>query len=632
MNGSPRRPVRIAGASGGVYDRKRAIHDLAKNEDLDFIVGDWMSEASMTLRGADKYGKNEASLVGKGYEPYFLEQLEPALPYLEKKGIKLCVNAGGSDVEGLALAVRALIKRLGHNLSVGYVDGDDVTETVFDLMKKKERFVNLSTGKPLSEWGLEPICAQCYLGGSGIAAVFAAGANIVICGRVADASVCVGPAMYWHGWTRDNMDELAGALMVGHIIECSTYATGGYFSGFKQLGVHDTDMGYPIAIIDHRGEAVITMEQSRDGLVSPETVISQLMYEIQGLHYYNSDVTAYLHSMQVSSIGQNEVKVSGVKALIRGENGAKLTASTGLPPPPTTRVGITAKGGYQAEFHFYLTGLDIQEKFEMVKRQTLATMGDNVKHFSCLTFTMAGVVAENPQSQDEATVDMRIFAQSRTPEILSAGGLVESDRGSFARYCIENLLQGYPGSTMAIDMRQATGKPFFEYFPTLLSQSLVREIAHFPNGDALRIEPPRLTKEYPPGQQASSDTENPADLAQFGPTKPAPLGFIAYGRSGDKSSNCNVGIFVRREDEWDWLRTVLTTDKMKQLLAKDYKGGRIERCEMPGLRAVHFHLVDHLERGYTATSGYDCLGKNCCEYIRARVLDIPVRFLERGRV
>lgn len=173
--------------------------------------------------------------------------------------------------------------------------------------------MNLSTGQHLSDWGFEPICAQCYLGGIGIATVFGAGADIVICGRVADASVCVGPAMYWHGWTSNNLDELGGTLMVGHIIECSTYATGGYFSGFKQLGVNDTDMGYPIAHIDYKGEAIITMEQGRDGLVSPETITSQLLYEIQGLHYYNSDVTADIESIRVTSVGKNEVKVSGVK-------------------------------------------------------------------------------------------------------------------------------------------------------------------------------------------------------------------------------------------------------------------------------------------------------------------------------
>ena len=91
-----------------------------------------------------------------------------------------------------------------------------------------------------------------------------AGADIVVCGRVADASPTVGAAMWWHGWTReDNIQEVASALMVGHVIECSTYATGGYYSGFKDLGVKDTDMGYPIAAIESNGEAVYTMEKVR---------------------------------------------------------------------------------------------------------------------------------------------------------------------------------------------------------------------------------------------------------------------------------------------------------------------------------------------------------------------------------
>lgn len=169
------------------------------------------------------------------------------------------------------------------------------------------------TGKDLKDWGHDPICAQCYLGGSGIAAVFAAGADIVVCGRVADASVAVGPAMWWHGWTRDNLDELAGTLMLGHIIECSTYATGGYYSGFKELGIHDTDMGYPIAAIDHKGEGIVYMEKDRDGLVTPASITSQLLYEIQGQIYYNSDVAANIENIRLEQVGKDQVKVSGVK-------------------------------------------------------------------------------------------------------------------------------------------------------------------------------------------------------------------------------------------------------------------------------------------------------------------------------
>lgn len=451
-NGAHKRPINIAGCSGGVYDRKRAIHDMARNEpQVDVITGDWMSECNMTLRGSDKrdkINKKQLSAVGSAYEPYFLEELDHAIPWLAKNNIKVCVNAGASDVEGLAEAVKKLIIKHGVDLKVGYVDGDDVTDAMFELLKKGEKFPNLPAGKNIQDWGFDPICAQCYLGGTGIAECFAGSADIVVCGRVADASVTVGAAIWWHGWKRENVQELAGALMVGHIIECSTYATGGYYSGFKDLGINDTDMGYPIAAIDHLGEAVITMEKRKHGLVNTATIASQLLYEIQGPYYYNSDVTAQIENVKLEQVGENAVKVSGVQ---------------GLPPPPTTKVGITAKGGYQAEFHFFLTGLDIEEKAKMIERQTLASLGDHVKKFSYLKFQIAGTVPEDPQSQDEATVDMRIFAQSQDPDILSAGALIDSDRGSFARFCIENLLQGYPGSTMAPDMRQAIGRPFFEY-------------------------------------------------------------------------------------------------------------------------------------------------------------------------
>ncbi|KAF2104230.1 DUF1446-domain-containing protein [Rhizodiscina lignyota] len=613
-NGTAKRPIRVAGCSGGVYDRKRAIHDMAKNEEIDCITGDWMR----TLRGSDKRDRlankamNSGSSVAKGYEPYFLEELDPAIPWLAKNNVKVAVNAGASDVHGLGEAVKELIKKHGVDLKVGVVDGDDVTDAVLDLYKKGEPFYNLPQNKAIQDWGYDPICAQCYLGGTGIAACFEGGADIVLCGRVADASVTLGVSMWWHGWKRENFQQLAAALMVGHIIECSTYATGGYYSGFKDLGVNDTDMGYPIASIDEKGEAVITMEKNKHGLVSVATVAAQLLYEIQGPLYFNSDVTASIEDMVLRQIGENAVHVSGVK---------------GLPPPSTTK----AKGGYQAEFHFYLTGLDIEEKAAMVERQTKALMGDHISKFSCLKFMIAGTVPDDPQSQEEATVDMRIFAQTRDPDILSGNNFVDSDRGSFARFCIENLLQGYPGSTMAPDMRTAIGRPFFEYWVTLMPQHFVKETAHLPDGTVIDIPTPSVMKEYP-REQPSYDTKDPVDLSSFGPTTRAPLGYIVMGRSGDKSSNCNLGLYVRHDDEWDWLRSILSIAKIRELLGKDDVGRPIERCEFPNIRAVHFLLKDHLDRGFNSTSSFDSLGKNCCEYIRSKHVDIPNKFLERGRI
>ncbi|KAI0174487.1 hypothetical protein BJ166DRAFT_149601 [Pestalotiopsis sp. NC0098] len=618
-----KRPIRIAGCSGGVYDRKRAMHDMAKNEDIDVITGDWMSECNMTLRGSDKRDRiaqtkmsSGSTVVAKGYEPYFLEEIDPAIPWLAKKGVKVAVNAGASDVHGLAEAVKELIKKHDVDLKIGVVDGDDVTDAALELYRQGEPFLNLPANKPIKDWGFEPICAQCYLGGTGIAACFQGGADIVLCGRVADASVTVGAAMWWHGWTRDNIKELAGALMIGHIIECSTYATGGYYSGFKDLGVNDTDMGYPIAAIDEKGEAVISMEKGKDGLVTIATIASQLLYEIQGPLYYNSDVTASIEDIVLKQVAKNEVHVSGVK---------------GLPPSATTKVGFTAKGGWQAEFHFYLTGLDIEEKLAMIERQTKARMGDEVKKFSCLKFMLAGAVPQNPSSQEEATVDCRIFAQTADPDILSGSSFVDSDRGSFARYCIENLLQSYPGGTMAVDMRTAIGRPFFEYWVTLMPQTFVKETAHLPDGTIIDIPAPTNVETYE-REQPSYDTANPMDLASFGPTTRAPLGHVVLGRSGDKSSNCNLGLFVRHDDEWDWFRTLLSTSKLRELLGKDDVGRQIDRCEFPNIRAVHFLLKDHLDRGFNSTSSFDSLGKNLCEYIRCKYVDIPDKFLQRGRI
>jgi hypothetical protein len=350
--------------------------------------------------------------------------------------------------------------------------------------------------------------------------------------------------------------------------------------------------------------------------VNTATIASQLLYEIQGPYYYNSDVTAQIENVKLEQVGENAVRMSGVQ---------------GLPAPPTTKVGITAKGGYQAEFHFFLTGLDIEEKAKMVERQTLAAMGEHAKKFTCLKFQLCGTVPKDPQSQDEATVDMRIFAQTKDADLLSAGAMVDSDRGSFARFCIENLLQGYPGSTMAPDMRTAMGRPYYEYWVSLMPQEFVKEVAHLPDGTVVNIPSPGITKQYD-FNQPSYNTRNPADLSSFGPTTRAPLGYVVMGRSGDKSSNCNLGLFVRQDDEYEWLRSLLSVEKVRELLGKDDQGKNIDRCEMPNIRAVHFLLRDHLDRGFNATSGYDSLGKNLCEYIRCRYVDIPNKFLERGRI
>ena len=253
--------------------------------------------------------------------------------------------------------------------------------------------------------------------------------------------------------------------------------------------------------------------------------------------------------------------------------------------------------------------------------------------FTCLKFMRNGDSPIDARNQDIATVDFRIFAQSKDRDLLKM-----RNPSGFFRISMVNFLMSCPGASLGNDMRQAEGKPFYEYWPALLPQSEVMHRVHLLFGGKEVIDMPAPTKmEKHQRQQASYETEHPVDLGKFGEMVRAPLGKIVLGRSGDKASDCNVGFFVRpspNDEVWDWLRTTLTIDKIKELLGPEevHKFGkpelRVDRFEMPGIRAVHFLLHDHLDRGYDSCSTYDTLGKNCLEYLRAKTVDMPKRFLE----
>lgn len=169
---------------------------------------------------------------------------------------------------------------------------------------------------------------------------------------------------------------------------------------------------------------------------------------------------------------------------------------------------------------------------------------------------------------------------------------------------------------------------------SLVPQSWYNHRVHFlfDKQQILDVGCPKVTKVYP-SSQPSYETRNAVPLDQFGEKVVAPLGYIALGRSGDKASDANVGFFVRRDDEWDWLRSFLTVDELKRLLGPDeYSGNRIDRFEMGNIKAVHFLLKNHLDRGYNSCSKLDTLAKNLCEYIRSKTVPIPKRFLDRGRI
>lgn len=198
------------------------------------------------------------------------------------------------------------------------------------------------------------------------------------------------------------------------------------------------NLGLPIVEIEANGGCIITKQNNTGGCVNTETVISQLLYEISGPYYYNSDVVAYLEDMKAEQLGEDRVSVSGI---------------TGGPPPPTTRLGVTAHGGYQAEFHFTLCGLDIKEKTQMMEDQIRHSMGEEMSNrFSMLKFHRHGTCPDNPPTQEFGTVDFRIFAQCKEPDIFD---LVSPQ--AFNRRILETVLQSVPVSFQHASMITDTG-------------------------------------------------------------------------------------------------------------------------------------------------------------------------------
>ncbi|GFF41775.1 hypothetical protein IFM46972_06655 [Aspergillus udagawae] len=621
------RPIRIAGASGSASDRRHAIAEFAHNypqDPVDVIIADFMSEANMVTGAARKVGQLQAQskqdAAMPGYEPSFLLALEPALEDLAKHGIKLAVNAGNSDTEALYKVVAQMIQAKGLKLKVAWISGDEVLPTIKkSLCSGKSKFSNVYTGETLSEWSFEPIYAQCYLGGLGIAEAFAQGADIVLCGRVSDASPVIGAAYWYHGWDRSDLDQLANAFVAGHLIECSTYVCGGNFTGFKMLenagGDGWTNIGYPIAEISADGQVLITKQSySSGGAVTVDTCSSQLLYEIQGPWYFNSDVTAILTDIHFEQLGVNRVALRGVRS---------------APPPPTTKVGITARGGFQAEVSWFLVGLDIAAKARMLEDQIRHLLAPYSSSFSALKFSTLGSSPDDPRDQDSATVTFRVVAQARRAEDLAPS--------QFLRPITDNIMQGYPGATFHLDLRQGFPKPVHEYYVTLLPQEDIKHQAHLPwKNQVIDIPPPPTTRQYTPRQPSQAITHTPANpQVDFGPTTRGPLGWIVHSRSGDKGPDANCGFWVRHNDEYLWLRSLLSTPKAKELLGDAYNANpelEIERFELPNLRAVHFLFRNLLDRGVAVTTTVDFLGKNVAEYLRAKWVDLPVKFLNRGKL
>ncbi len=577
--------LRVGNCSGFYGDRLSAMREMLEGGPLDVLTGDYLAELTMLILGKDVM--KDPSL---GYARTFVRQAEDCLGLAVERGVKLVANAGGLNPSGLAEKLREVATGLGLDVRIAHVEGDDLLDRVDEL-----GLVDPELGKPLT--------ANAYLGAFGIAAALDAGADVVVTGRVTDASVVIGPAVSRFGWTPTSYDELAGATVAGHIIECGTQATGGNFSGFTTFAPDTGPLGFPLAEIAADGSSVITKHDGTGGAVTVDTVTAQLMYEVQSSRYLGPDVTTHLDTIALADAGPDRVSVSGVR---------------GSAPPETLKACLNFLGGFRNSAELVLVGLDIDVKADWVREQVTAALASRPP--AHVEWSLARTDRDDAATEEAASCRLRVTVRDADPAVAGKG---------FTAPLVELALASYPGFTLTAPPAPAT--PFGVYRPGYVPRDAVTERVVLDGevvvtgGSALR--PPAS----PEVTYEGSFEQIPS--RPLAPTRRLPLGTIVHARSGDKGGDANIGLWAmdaaNRPERVAWLLDTVTPDLVKRLLPET-ADLHVEVFALPNLGGVNVLVHGLLGDGVAASSRFDPQAKALGEWIRSRHVDIPEGLLRDG--
>ena len=581
--------IKIANCSGFYGDRLSAAKEMVDGGPIDVLTGDYLAELTMAILYGQKIQRGEKA----GYVGTFLKQLKQIASSCSEKNIKVVSNAGGLNPKSMAEEVKNILDSEGLNLKVAYIDGDDFMDKFDELKKNGEELKNLDTGVSLFKQSLPAVSANYYLGCWGIKQALDEGADIVICPRVTDAALVMGPAAWKFNWSRDDYDKLAGSLAAGHIIECGAQATGGNYSFFKEVPSFQ-NVGFPIAEIEESGNFKIYKHKGTGGLVSTGTVTAQLLYEISSPKYLSPDVIAHFDSLKIEDLGDDKVFISNVK---------------GSPPTNKHKACINLAGGYKNSMELIVTGLDIEEKAKIFTDELFRSLGGK-DEFDDVSIQLIRTDKEEPLTNEEAMAILKIDVKSSSPE--KVGRI-------FSAKVIELALANYPGWTAQSEIKQAS--PFISYWPALVDSKNVKEKLHF-NNESKVIEIVKHQEQPINLEKINIDEYVSKDIEKIN------FGRIFGTRSGDKGGCANLGVWAKDASSFSYLYHFLTVEQLKKLLP-DLECFEIERYELPNIFALNFYVKGILENGVSSNNRKDGQAKSLGEYLGTKLIDCPKEFIEK---
>ena len=583
--------ILIGNCSGFYGDRLSAAKDMVEGGPIDVLTGDYLAELTMTILYNQRMQRGE----DHGYVGTFLKQFKDVASACQERGIKIVTNAGGLNPVSMAAKVEEIVGELGLSLKVAYIDGDDLIPRLDELNEEGELLKNMEKDIPLVGYEKKPVTANAYFGAWGIKEALDKGADVVVCPRVTDAAVVIGPAAWKYNWSRDNYDALAGALAAGHIIECGAQATGGNYSFFQEVPSF-SKMGYPIAEIFEDGSFTITKHPGTGGLVSVGTVTAQLLYEIGSPAYMNPDVISHFDTLKINQEAENRVHVSGCR---------------GSSAPKTHKVCINLAGGFRNGTEILLTGLDIEEKAKLVTDSIFENVGGK-EQFDKVDIQLHRTDKENPESNEQAQASLRISVMSQNPDLV--GRL-------FSAKIVELGLANLPGWTGRGG--SVPSGHYIEYWPALVDSKYITEKVHF-EGDTVDVVPTsQMDLEEIYYQKEPYENK----LPEIKNTKKINFGRLFGTRSGDKGGCANLGVWAKTPESYAFLYDFLTVDRLKELLP-DVSQYEVERHELPNILSLNFYIHDILQDGVSSSTRLDGQAKSLGEYIRAKEIDAPDYLLE----
>jgi hypothetical protein len=602
-------PIRIGNAQAFWGDRSDAAAEmLAREPDLDYLTLDYLAEVSMSILAAQRDGDPNA-----GYARDFIDVVRSLAPYWASGGrCRLITNAGGLNPQGCAEACRAVLERSGcRSLRIGVVTGDDVLELVRNsraTSSGSSQFGNLDTGRPISDIKDRLVTANAYLGAAPIVEALRSGADIVITGRVADPSLTVAACVHYFDWNENEIDQLAGATVAGHLIECGTQVSGGISTDW--LDVPDAaHIGFPIVEVAADGSSIVTKPRGTGGCVTALTVKEQLVYEIGDPgNYLSPDVAVSFLSLKVDDLGNDRVQISGAR---------------GRRHPHSYKVSATYRDGFRAAGVLAIVGRDAAEKarrcgeavLERV-RQAGFELRDSI--IECLGSgdAAAGIIPpEMDQSGRFGETVLRVAVEADSREAAER----------FARELMPLITAGPQGTTGYAEGRPRA-HPVFRYWPCLIDCDAVAPNVNFLEcADCTKAlgKPSPFGRGQGEGELPSADRPSP---------RPSPGGRggylydIACARSGDKGTSANVGVIARSEEWWPLLFNWLSAERVSSFLAP-FGIDSVERFELPYLHALNFVLRGALRRSLRTDAQGKAVGQILLEM---RLPDDVVRTIFNG--